>query len=151
MYFADFVRVNSILWLTAIICRYDPCSSRVGRDCAPHHMALSLMIIIGYIIPAILIVMNPLCELQRSVVLLAVTLYRPYGWNLKTHAAVLRLALFFAPVPARCAICCDHPAHRLVEMRTPYSWLQMLTRRSTCAGFSLAELIIGALVCSMIW
>jgi uncharacterized membrane protein len=34
VYFADFVRVNSILWLTAIFAR-PSCSSAAGRACAP--------------------------------------------------------------------------------------------------------------------
>ena len=57
-------------------------------------MAFSLMVIIGYIIPHILAGEDPLwVSITGSVILLAVTLYLTYGWNLKTHAAVLSMII----------------------------------------------------------
>jgi uncharacterized membrane protein len=55
-------------------------------------MVFSLAVIIGYIIPHILAGEDPLTvSIIGSAILLGVTLYLTYGWNLKTHAAVLSM------------------------------------------------------------
>ncbi|PKN95291.1 MAG: YibE/F family protein [Chloroflexi bacterium HGW-Chloroflexi-6] len=57
-------------------------------------MAFSLLIIIGYIIPHILAGEDPVTiSLIGSAILLGVSLYVTYGWNLKTHASVLSMIL----------------------------------------------------------
>jgi uncharacterized membrane protein len=53
-------------------------------------MVLSLLVIIGYIVPHILQGDDPVrTSIIGAFVLLGVTLYLVYGWNLKTHAAAL--------------------------------------------------------------
>jgi uncharacterized membrane protein len=55
-------------------------------------MAFSLLVIIGYIIPRILAGEDPVSiSLIGSAILLGVSLYLTYGWNLKTHASVLSM------------------------------------------------------------
>lgn len=57
-------------------------------------LGISMIIIIGYVIPHILVGEDPISvSLIGSVILLAVTLYLTYGWNLKTHASVLSIML----------------------------------------------------------
>lgn len=57
-------------------------------------MLYSLAVIVYYIIPAILDGADPVrVSVTGSIVLLAVTLYFTYGWTLKTHAAVLSMAV----------------------------------------------------------
>ena len=60
-------------------------------------LAFSMFVIINYIIPHILAGENPVkVSLIGSMVLLGVTLYVTYGWNLKTHASVLSMVLTLA-------------------------------------------------------
>jgi len=57
-------------------------------------LGISMLMITGYVIPHILGGENPVkVSLIGSVILLAVTLYLTYGWNLKTHASVLSIML----------------------------------------------------------
>ncbi len=57
-------------------------------------LGVSMIIIIGYVIPHILSGEDPIAvSLIGSVILLAVTLYLTYGWNLKTHASVWSMML----------------------------------------------------------
>jgi len=57
-------------------------------------MAFSLLVIIGYIIPHILSGEDPVkVSIIGSAVLLGVTLYVTYGWNLKTHSSVVSMVI----------------------------------------------------------
>src|SRR6266487_948547 len=57
-------------------------------------LVISMVMITGYVIPHILGGEDPVkVSLIGSVILLAVTLYLTYGWNLKTHASVLSIML----------------------------------------------------------
>src|SRR3989304_1472053 len=92
VYFVDFVRANSLLWLTAIFVATVLVISRWKGLRSLLSMAFSLMVIISYIIPHILAGEDPLrVSITGSVILLGVTLYLTYGWNLKTHAAVVSM------------------------------------------------------------
>lgn len=93
-YFVDYVRTTPILWLTAIFAIAIILISTWKGLRALLSMAFSLYIIIGYIIPHILIGEDPLrVSIIGSIILLAVSLYLTYGWTLKTHAAVISMAL----------------------------------------------------------
>jgi uncharacterized membrane protein len=57
-------------------------------------LAISMFMIVEYIIPHILSGEDPVkVSLIGSVILLGLTLYLTYGWNLKTHASVLSMML----------------------------------------------------------
>jgi len=57
-------------------------------------LAVSMLMIVGYVIPHILAGEDPVkVSLIGSMILLGVTLYLTYGWNLKTHASVLSMLL----------------------------------------------------------
>jgi uncharacterized membrane protein len=57
-------------------------------------LGISMIMIIGYVIPHILSGEDPIkVSLIGSVILLGVTLYLTYGWNLKTHSSVLSMML----------------------------------------------------------
>lgn len=93
-YFVDYARTTPILWLTAIFAIAIILISAWKGLRALLSMAFSLYIIIGYIIPHILIGEDPLrVSIIGSIILLAVSLYLTYGWTLKTHAAVISMAL----------------------------------------------------------
>ena len=89
VYFVDFVRASSLLWLTAIFIAVILMISGWKGLRSLLSLGFSLLVIIGYIIPHILMGEDPLrVSIIGSVILLGVTLYLTYGWNLKTHAAV---------------------------------------------------------------
>ena len=146
VYFVDFVRTNSLLWLTGIFVATILVISRWKGLRSLLSMAFSLMVIIGYIIPHILAGEDPLrVSIIGSIILLGVTLYLTYGWNLKTHAAVVSmifvllitgtLAGLFVIV-ARLTGSGDENALFL---------LQMLNAQINLRGLLLGGMIIGAL------
>ncbi len=57
-------------------------------------LGISMLMIVGYVVPHILAGEDPVkVSLIGSVILLGVTLYLTYGWNLKTHASVISIGL----------------------------------------------------------
>ncbi len=146
VYFADFVRSNSLLWLAAIFVAVILAISRWKGLRSLLSLAFSLLVIVGYIIPHILAGEDPLwVSIVGSTILLGVTLYLTYGWNLKTHAAVVSmifvllltgmLAGLFV-VFARLTGSGDENAMFL---------LQMLNTQINLRGLLLGGMIIGAL------
>jgi uncharacterized membrane protein len=145
-YFVDFVRTWPMLWLflvfvaaIIVISRWEGLRSLLG-------MLFSLFIIIAYIIPHILIGEDPVrVSIIGAVILLGVTLYLTYGWNLKTHAAVLGMVLalvvtgtlaWFFVVFTRLTGAGDENALFL---------MQMLNSNINLRGLLLGGMIIGAL------
>jgi uncharacterized membrane protein len=145
-YFVDFVRTWPMLWLflvfvlaIVVISRWEGLRSLLG-------MLFSLFIIIAYIIPHILIGEDPVrVSIIGAVILLGVTLYLTYGWNLKTHAAVLGMVLalivtgtlaWFFVVFTRLTGAGDENALFL---------MQMLNSNINLRGLLLGGMIIGAL------
>jgi uncharacterized membrane protein len=146
VYFADFVRVNSILWLTAIFAAMILVISRWKGLRSLVSMALSLMIIIGYIIPHILIGDDPLwVSIGGSVVLLAVTLYLTYGWNLKTHAAVLSMIIVLLLTGTLAGLFVIVTRLTGSGDENALFLLQMLNTQINLRGLLLGGMIIGAL------
>jgi uncharacterized membrane protein len=93
-YFVDFLRTTPILWLTILFAAAIIWISKWKGVRSLLSMAFSLYVIIGYIIPHILIGEDPLrVSIIGSAILLGVTLYLTYGWNLKTHSSVLSMIL----------------------------------------------------------
>src|SRR5215208_7206601 len=145
VYFVDFVRANSLLWLTIIFVAVILAISRWKGLRSLLSLGFSLLVIIGYIIPHILAGEDPLLvSIIGSAILLGVTLYLTYGWNLKTHAAVVSmlfvllitgtLAGLFVIV-ARLTGSGDENALFL---------LQMLNTQINLRGLLLGGMIIGA-------
>ena len=146
VYFVDFVRVNYLLWLTAIFAVTILLISRWKGLRSLISMALSLTIIIGYIIPHILAGEDPLrVSISGSVILLAVTLYLTYGWNLKTHAAVLSMiiVLLITGVLAGAFVVVTRLTGSGDE--NALFLLQMLNTQINLRGLLLGGMIIGAL------
>ncbi len=93
-FFTDFIRTGSILQLfllfvliSILIGGWKGLRGLLG-------IALSLLVIVLYIIPQILAGKNPvLVSIIGSFGFLAVSLYIVYGWTLKTHAAVLGMLI----------------------------------------------------------
>jgi uncharacterized membrane protein len=146
VYFADFVRLNSILWLTALFAIAILVISRWKGFRSLLSMALSLWIIIGYIIPHILAGGDPLwVSISGSVVLLAVTLYLTYGWNLKTHSAVLSMVLVLLLTGTLAALFVLVTKLTGSGDENALFLLQMLNTQINLRGLLLGGMIIGAL------
>jgi uncharacterized membrane protein len=93
-YFVDYVRTTPILWLTIIFVVSIILISGWKGVRALLSMIFSLYVIIDYIIPHILAGEDPLrVSIVGSVILLGVTLYLTYGWNLKTHSSVISMII----------------------------------------------------------
>ncbi len=92
VYYADFDRskpliILAVVFLLAILVmgRWKGAGSLIS-------LAISMFMIIGYIIPHILNGEDPVrVSIIGSVILMAVTLYLTYGWNLKTHSSVISM------------------------------------------------------------
>ncbi len=88
----DYVRTGPLLWLTALfvaatilLSGWQGVRSLVG-------MGVSLVIIVGFIVPQILQGRPPvLVAILGSVVMMGISLYLVYGWQGKTHVAVAGL------------------------------------------------------------
>ncbi len=88
----DYVRAWPLLWLTVLfvaatvlLSGWQGMRSLVG-------MGVSLTVIVGFIVPQILAGRPPvLVAILGSIVMMAISLYLVYGWNRKTHVAVVGL------------------------------------------------------------
>lgn len=91
-FYVEFVRSRSLLILLGVFILAILLISGWKGLRAILAMAFSLLVIVGYIIPHILAGEDPVTiSLIGSAILLGVSLYVTYGWNLKTHASVLSM------------------------------------------------------------
>lgn len=89
-YFLDFVRTGPMLWLFAAFVAVSVLVSGWKGLRGLGGILFSLVIVVFYIIPQIMVGKNPvLVSIVGSFFFLSITLYLVYGWTLKTHAAVL--------------------------------------------------------------
>lgn len=89
-YFVDFVRTPPLVCLLAAFAAVSLTISGWKGLRSMVAMALSLLVIVSYVLPGILAGANPVAvSITGAFVILASTLYLVYGWTLKTHAAVL--------------------------------------------------------------
>ncbi len=88
----DYVRTGPLLWLlflfvvaTVLVSGWQGVRSLAG-------MAISLVVIVGFIVPQILAGREPVTiAILGSVVMMGISLYLVYGWKAKTHVAVAGL------------------------------------------------------------
>lgn len=146
VYFVDFVRTSPLLWLTGIFVAAILVMSGWKGLRSLLSMAFSLTIIIVYIIPHILAGEDPLrVSIIGSVILLTITLYLTYGWNLKTHAAVVSMifALLITGTLAGLFVVFTRLTGSGDE--NALFLLQMLNAQINLRGLLLGGMIIGAL------
>jgi uncharacterized membrane protein len=146
VYFVDFERATSLLWLTGIFILVILIMSRWKGLRSVLSMAFSLLVIIGYIIPHILAGEDPLwVSILGSVILLGVTLYLTYGWNLKTHAAVLSMMLVLLITGMLAGLFVSFARLSGSGDENSLFLLQMLNTQINLRGLLLGGMIIGAL------
>jgi uncharacterized membrane protein len=146
VFFVDFVRTNVLLWLTVIFVTVILLMSRWKGLRSLLSMAFSLIVIIRYIIPHILAGEDPLqVSIIGSVILLGVTLYLTYGWNLKTHAAVVSMivVLLITGTVAGLAVLATRLSGAGSE--NALFLIQTLNTQINLRGLLLGGMIIGAL------
>lgn len=94
VYYADFDRSKSLIILALVFLLSILVMGRWKGLGSLVSLGISLFMIISYIIPHILAGDDPVrVSIIGSVILMAVTLYLTYGWNLKTHSSVLSMGL----------------------------------------------------------
>ena len=146
VYFVDFERASSLLWLAGLFVAVILITSRWKGLRSILSMAFSLMVIIGYIIPHILAGEDPLrVSIIGSVILLGVTLYLTYGWNLKTHAAVVSMILVLLITGTLAALFVFFTRLTGSGDENALFLLQMLNTQINLRGLLLGGMIIGAL------
>jgi len=146
VYFADFVRTDSLLWLAAIFAAAILLISRWKGLRSLLSMAFSLAVIIGYIIPNILIGKDPMqVSITGSIILLTVTLYLTYGWNLKSHAAVVSMILVLLITGLLAGIFVNFTRLTGSGDENALFLIQMLNAQINLRGLLLGGMIIGAL------
>ena len=145
-YYAEHVRTTPLLWLLAafvvailLISRWKGLRSLLS-------LAFSLFVIIRYIIPHILMGEDPVrVSIIGSAILLGVTLYLTYGWNLKTHSAVLGMMFVLVITGTLAYIFVVFTRLTGAGDENALFLIQMLDSRIDLRGLLLGGMIIGAL------
>jgi len=146
VYFVDFVRATPLLWLAALFAVSILFISRWKGFRSLLSMAFSLFVIIRYIIPHILAGDDPLrVSIIGSAILLGVTLYLTYGWNLKTHAAVISMVLVLLITGGLAALFVVFTKLTGSGDENALFLLQILNTQINLRGLLLGGMIIGAL------
>jgi len=146
VYFVDFVRTSSLLWLAAVFAASILLISHWKGFRSLLSMAFSLFVIIGYIIPHILSGDDPLrVSILGSAILLGITLYLTYGWNLKTHAAVISMFLVLLITGALAGLFIVFTRLTGSGDENALFLIQMLNTQINLRGLLLGGMIIGAL------
>ena len=146
VYFVDFVRANSLLWLTLIFVAVILLISRWKGLRSLLSLVFSFLVIIGYIIPHILVGEDPLwVSIIGSVILLGVTLYLTYGWNLKTHAAVISMIIVLLITGTLAGLFVFFTRLTGSGDENALFLIQMLDTQINLRGLLLGGMIIGAL------
>ena len=141
----DYVRAGPLLWLTGLfvmatilLSGWQGLRSLVG-------MAISLLVIVVFIVPQILAGHNPVfIAILGSVVMMGLSLYLVYGWGRKTHVAVAGLFLSLV-LTGLLAVWLVDWARLSGFGAEEASFLQVAGVRLDTQGLLLAGIIIGTL------
>ena len=146
VYFGDFVRTGALAWLgtafvalTLVVSRGKGLRALVG-------MALSLLVILGIVLPQILAGGDPvLVSLTGSFALMTLTFYLIHGWTLKSHTAVL--ATLGALVVTGLLASGSVAAARLTGLGSEEAMFltQFAGREVNVRGLLLGGILVGAL------
>ena len=146
VYFVDFERANSLLWLTIIFVAVILLISHWKGLRSLLSLGFSLLVIIGYMIPHILSGEDPLqVSIIGSGILLGVTLYLTYGWNLKSHAAVVSMVFVLLITGILAGISVSFTRLTGSGDENALFLIQMLNTQINLRGLLLGGMIIGAL------
>ena len=145
-YYTEHVRTTPLLWLLATFVLAILLISRWKGLRSLLSMAFSLWVIVYYIIPHILAGEDPVrVSIIGSAILLGVTLYLTYGWNLKTHSAVLGMVFVLLITGTLAYIFVVFTRLTGAGDENALFLIQMLDSRINLRGLLLGGMIIGAL------
>jgi len=145
-YYTEHVRTTPLLWLLAVFVVAILLISRWKGLRSLLSMGFSLFVIIRYIIPHILAGEDPVrVSILGAAILLGVTLYLTYGWNLKTHSAVLGMMLVLVITGTLAYIFVVFTRLTGAGDENALFLIQMLESRINLRGLLLGGMIIGAL------
>jgi uncharacterized membrane protein len=145
-YYVDFIREKALFWLLTVFVAFILLLGRWKGLRSLLALAFSLLMIIGYVIPHILSGEDPVAvSLIGSGILLGVTLYGTYGWNLKTHASVVSMVLVLLITGALAALFMDLTRLTGYGSEEALFLLQMSNVKISLRGLLLGGMIIGAL------
>lgn len=141
----DFVRTRPLLWLTVLfvgatllLSGWQGVRSLIG-------MGISLVVIVGFIVPQILAGRNPTAvAIVGSMAMMGLSLYIVYGWNRKSHVAVAGLFLSLV-LTGILAIWFVDWARLSGYGAEEASFLQVAGAQLDLQGLLLAGIIIGSL------
>ena len=145
-YFVDYIRSTPLLILASLFAiavllmsRWKGLRSLIG-------MGFSLFVIIGYIVPHILAGEDPLMvSILGSMILLTATLYLTYGWNLKSHAAVIGVVIALLVTGALSGFFVNLARLNGTGDENVMFLMQLMDTRIKLRGLLLGGMIIGAL------
>ncbi|MEA3341078.1 MAG: YibE/F family protein [Chloroflexota bacterium] len=93
-YISDFVRAGSLFWAVALFVALVVLVGRGKGLRALGGTLFSLVVVFVFIVPQIIAGHDPIVvSIAGSILLLAVSNYLIYGWNIKAHAAVAGMAI----------------------------------------------------------
>ena len=146
VFFADFDRSRPLALLAAAFILLSVLISGWKGVRGLLGMAISLGVILGYILPNILQGRNPVAvSISGAFFLLAVTLYLVYGWTLKTHAAVLGTLIALALTGLFAAVFTDFARLTGFGNEDALFLLQQAEITINLRGIVLGGMLIGAL------
>jgi uncharacterized membrane protein len=94
LYITDFVRTGALFWIALLFVGLVMLVSRGKGIRALLGTAFGLWVILGLVLPQIKAGRDPMTVcVVNSIILLAVSTYLIYGWNLKAHAALAGMSL----------------------------------------------------------
>jgi uncharacterized membrane protein len=145
-YYTEHVRTTPLLWLLATFVLAILLISRWKGLRSLLSMAFSLWVIVSYIVPHILTGEDPVrVSIIGSALLLGITLYLTYGWNLKTHAAVLGMVFVLLITGTLAYLFVVFTRLTGAGDENALFLIQMLDSRINLRGLLLGGMIIGAL------
>ena len=145
-YFVDYMRANSLLLLVGIfVVAILALAGKQGFG-SLLGLAFSLLVVISYIIPHILDGEDPVrVSIIGAAILLAITLYLTYGWNLKTHAATLSMFISLVLTGTLAWLFVNVTRLTGVGDENALFLVQMADSTINLRGLLLAGMLVGAL------
>ena len=145
-YFVDYIRSTPLFILVSLFAIAVLLMSRWKGLRSLIAMAFSLFMIIGYIVPHILAGEDPLkVSILGSMILLTATLYLTYGWNLKSHAAVIGVVFALLLTGGLSGFFVNLARLNGTGDENVMFLMQLMDTRIKLRGLLLGGMIIGAL------
>ena len=145
-FFTDFVRSRPILYLFLIFVVFSVLVSGWKGIRSLFGISFSLLIIVLYILPQILNGKDPVwISITGAMIFLAVSQFLVYGWNLKTHSAVIGIFISLVITGFLAGFFVDFTRLTGYGDENALFLSQMSTQAINIKGLLLAGMLIGAL------